>query len=257
MKITVTEVPNAVSALPEWWDELVRHVDSEASDVIVLPEMPFGDWPAGSGVFDQARWSAFEAEHDQWIGRFPELGDRLVICSRPVTIGSARHNEGFLWNSQRGYQGAHHKYYLPEEDGFFEASWYQRGEKDFSVVTSGDCTVGFLLCTEVWFAEHARAYGKAGANIVACPRATGRASLDKWIAGGRAAAVSSGAFCVSANRGGDDADGFAWAGGGWIIEPEEGEVLAVTDDQNPFVTVAVDMAIADNAKTTYPRYVAE
>ena len=62
---------------------------------------------------------------------------------------------------------------------------------------------------------------------------------------------------MSANRGGNDADGFAWAGGGWIIEPEEGQVLAVTDDQNPFVTVAVDMAIADHAKTTYPRYVAE
>jgi N-carbamoylputrescine amidase len=83
------------------------------------------------------------------------------------------------------------------------------------------------------------------------------ASSGKWLAGGRAAAVMSGAFCLSSNRSGIDATGFEWGGHGWIIEPEEGDVLAVTDRGQPFVTVDIDLAVADTAKRTYPRYVTE
>lgn len=83
------------------------------------------------------------------------------------------------------------------------------------------------------------------------------ASVDKWIAGGRAAAVISGAYCLSSNRGGIDQHGFEWAGTGWIIEPEEGDVLALTSLEHPFVTLDIDLTIAENAKRTYPRYVPE
>ncbi len=53
-------------------------------------------------------------------------------------------------------------------------------------------------------------------------------TTEKWIMGGRAAAVMSGAFCLSSNRGGVDARGHAWGGHGWIVEPEQGMVLGTT-----------------------------
>ena len=46
-----------------------------------------------------------------------------------------------------------------------------------------------------------------------------------------------------------------WAGTGWIIEPEEGNVLGLTSQENPFLTIDIDLKIADAAKDTYPRYV--
>ena len=92
---------------------------------------------------------------------------------------------------------------------------------------------------------------------LAAPRATLASSVDKWLAGGRAAAVMAGAFCLSSNRGGVDEQGSVWAGSGWIIEPEEGELLARTSTDHPFVTLEIDLAAADAAKGTYPRYVPE
>jgi N-carbamoylputrescine amidase len=43
---------------------------------------------------------------------------------------------------------------------------------------------------------------------------------------------------------------------GWVIDPE-GEVLATTTVDDPFVTVDVDLDVARRAKATYPRYVRE
>ncbi|WP_036976655.1 hypothetical protein, partial [Pseudoalteromonas luteoviolacea] len=48
-----------------------------------------------------------------------------------------------------------------------------------------------------------------------------------------------------------------WGGGGWIIEPEEGQVLGVTAGDHPFLTLEIDLRIAETAKKTYPRYVSD
>jgi N-carbamoylputrescine amidase len=46
-----------------------------------------------------------------------------------------------------------------------------------------------------------------------------------------------------------------WGGSGWIIEPEEGKVLGVTTREQPFLTLEIDISVAEAAKHTYPRYV--
>ena len=48
-----------------------------------------------------------------------------------------------------------------------------------------------------------------------------------------------------------------WAGQGWIIEPEEGDVLGVTSRSEPFITLDIDLHLAENAKLTFPRYVVD
>src|SRR3712207_7924885 len=52
--------------------------------------------------------------------------------------------------------------------------------------------VGFLICTEMWFGERARAYGDQKAHLLAIPRCTPNESLDRWLAGGRTAAIVAG-----------------------------------------------------------------
>ena len=148
------------------------------------------------------------------------------------------------------------KYYLPDENLFWEATWYKRGELDFTPKQVGDVKVGMAICTEIWYTEHARNYAKSGVHIVASPRATEISSADKWIAGGRACAVMAGAFCLSSNRGSLDINGMHWAGQGWIIEPD-GEVLGLTSEEAPFLTIDIDLQSAEYAKKTYPRYVLE
>ena len=75
------------------------------------------------------------------------------------------------------------------------------------------------------------------------------------MAGGQAAAVVSGAYCLSSNLSGTTTEGGDYAGVGWIIEPSEGKVLGLTSSQKPFLTLDIDVGEADRVKKTYPRYV--
>ncbi|MBW3618633.1 MAG: carbon-nitrogen hydrolase family protein [Actinobacteria bacterium] len=255
MKVTVCQLSDVASELEEQWDALAAHCRHEAPDLVVLPELGFSPWLAATDTPDQAAWDDSVAVHERWLERLPELGATVVVGSVPIVDAGRNHNAAFVWTADAGPVHAHRKYHLPDEPGFSEARWYERGPKEFVPVDTPVARLGFLLCTEMWFTEHARAYARAGVEVLASPRGVGRASLDKWIAGGRAGAVMSGAYGVSSNRGGVDARGFEWAGAGWIIEPEEGEVLALTSDDEPFVTRDVDLDVARTAKSTYPRYV--
>lgn len=257
MKVTVCQLHEGPRGPEVEWSRLVEHVGASASDLVLLPEMPFYSWLARASQVDVEAWVAAVCSHDGWLARLDELAPAAVLGTRPVILDGQRHNEGFAWDARHGYLSVHHKYYLPDEDSFWEASWYQRGSKSFEPAEVAGARVGFLICTEMWFTEHARRYGRAGVQLLATPRATLGASADKWLAGGRAAAVTSGAYCLSSNRCGIDSRGAVWAGEGWIIEPEEGEVLARTSMEVPFVTKEIDLDVADAAKQTYPRYVEE
>jgi len=255
MKVTVCELPNEPRALERQWISLIEHVHSEHSDLVVLPEMPFHRWLAHTSEVRETDWLAAVQTHDQWMARLDEIGVP-VIATRPVVDNGRRRNAGYIKDTGKDACFLHDKYYLPDEPGFFEASWYQRGEGDFFVAQTSRGRVGMLICTELWFNHHARSYAAQDIQLLACPRATPNNHPDKWVAGGRAAAVVSGAFCLSSNLSGSTPQGGDYAGLGWVIHPEEGEVLGLTSRDAPFLTVEIDLDDADRAKRTYPRYVA-
>lgn len=257
MRATVCEIRNDPIGLERDWAALVRHVKTEKSDLVLLPEMPFYDWVTRTHQVDPDMWQKSVMAHDYWMQKLPELSVSIVIGSRPVTHHGRRLNQGFIWESKSGYTPSHFKYYLPDEDGFWENSWYERGERDFCLLQCKGVKVGFLICTELWFSLHAREYAKEGIQVLVCPRATPKGSVDKWIAGGRTAAVISGAFCLSSNFSGPNTKDIEFGGAGWIIEPEEGSVLGVTSHKRPFLTLDINLEEADKAKHTYPRYVAD
>jgi N-carbamoylputrescine amidase len=255
MRITVCELPGDPDRLEEGWAGLVDHVAAEGSDLVVLPEMPFSRWLAATRDVDAAEWDAAAAAHAAWVGRFSELGGAAVVGSSPVVRDGRRLNEAFVWDDG-DYRIAHDKYYLPDEDFYWEATWYERGDGSFDVTDAAGATTGLLVCSELWFPDRARAYGRDGASIIAAPRATPWSSRERWLVAGRHVAISGGAFCVSSNRSGDDPSGLRWAGLGWVIDPD-GAVVAETSEDQPFQTVEIDPTVAREARATYPRYIPE
>jgi N-carbamoylputrescine amidase len=253
INMTVCELQDRPDDFAHDWEGLVAHVKHTSSQLVVLPEMPFFPWFAVSRRYSSRIWVEAVKAHDRWMARLQELEPAVVIGSRPVNTGEKRLNEGFIWDPVGGYRGVHNKYYLPNDPGFWEATWYQRGKGDFDLAHSGELRLGFLICTELWFMDRARAYGRAGAHVIVTPRATGKPTVDKWLVGGRAVAVVSGAYSLSSNRFSDEID---LGGQGWIVGPD-GEVLGLTSRMQPFVTVSVDLGKAEIAKKTYPRYVLE
>lgn len=257
MRLTVCELPNDSTDFGPVWERLVEHVGDQQSDLVLLPEMPFYQWLSQTDDVDPVEWTRSVRAHDEWITRFDELAPATIISTRPVIEDGRRRNVGFVWELETGAVDIHAKYYLPDEPGFWEASWYQRGSGDFSVAETSHGRVGFLICTELWFTQHARKYGQQGVHIIVCPRATPASTATKWLAGGQAVSVVSGAFCLSSNFSGATAGGGDFAGFGWIVEPEEGAILGTTSVDQPFLTVDVNLDDANRAKTTYPRYVKE
>lgn len=254
LKVTVCELHDDPGMFAQDWGQLAAHTKAEGSDVVLLPEMPFSSWFARSHVFDGELWAEAVRAHETWQTRLQDLAPATIISSRPVNGNGCRLNEGFVWEAGTGYRAAHTKYYLPEEEGYWEASWYDRGDGQFTAIEAGPLRIGFLICTEMWFTERARAYGKSGIHLLASPRATGAETVDKWLAGGRTAAVVSGAFGLSSNRASSPGKAAEFGGQGWIVGPD-GDVLGLTSQERPFVTLEIDLSEAERAKQTYPRYV--
>ena len=256
MKVTVCQMENRTKFFAQNWDCLVFHVQKNKSDLVLLPEMTFYPWFAVNKTFEPRVWDAAVKTHDRWEKRFPEMSPAVICGSRPVNREGRRFNEGFIWEEETGYRAVHTKTYLPNEEAYWEAQWYEAGDGRFEVVEAAGVRIGFAICTDLWFYHHHREYGRQGAHLLLCPRATPNGTLDKWLAGGQAAAVVSGAFCLSSNRANSFKDETDLGGEGWVIDPD-GKVLTKTSKNQVFQTIEIDIEDAERAKSTYPRYVKE
>jgi N-carbamoylputrescine amidase len=257
MKVTVCELPDNWTRNDTLWNALIDHLASASSDLLVLPEMPFYPWITRSDQADPAIWDNAVSAHNAWIKRLEELPVAMTALSRPVIQGKHRLNQGIVWTRQDGVRPCHEKYYLPDEPGYFEATWYHRGSGRFQAARINGVTIGFMICTDLWFTDRAREYKTQGVDILICPRATPASREDIWVPGGRAAAIVAGAFCLSSNFNGPNVPGEDFGGAGWIIEPERGAVRGLTDQRQWILTLDIDLEEARAAKQTYPRYVME
>ncbi|MBT6339843.1 MAG: carbon-nitrogen hydrolase family protein [Desulfobacula sp.] len=257
MRVTVCELPNNWTEFDTYWKQMIHHLEMEKSDLLILPEMPFFEWITKSNLVDPSLWKKAVKSHDKWMDRLSELPVAMTIASRPVIENGKHLNKGFIFTLEKGVILVHDKYYLPDEPGYYEASWYERGEDSFKIILINGIKIGFLICTEIWFTQRARQYLRQDIDILVCPRATPKTKVDIWVTGGKAAAIVSGAYCLSSNYNGPNTSEEDFGGTGWIIEPERGDVLGFTSLDQNFLTLDIDINDAKKAKKTYPRYVKE
>ncbi len=251
MRVTVCQLPHEANALAAAWAGLREHTVAHASDLVLLPEFALVEAIWEREHFDVARWNSVEIEARSQLRRLAELRADHVVGTRPARTNGRRSNQGYLWSVASGVQPLRSKYYLPEEPGSWEATWFQRGDPEFPAFHAGPVSFGLNICTELWAVETYAAYAALGVTLLLSPRATSLATTTKWLAAGMVAAVRSGAFSLSSNR--VDPTG-ACGGGGWIIDPD-GQVLAITSAAEPFATREIDLTKAATAKRSYPRYV--
>ena len=258
MKVTVCQIDPRKDYLDKTLLKLAAHANSEKTDFVLLPEMVFSEWLAADKTPDRNEWAEAAENHNRYIGNLSTLGVKAVMGTRPIiNAGGSRRNEAFLWTKETNSAiGVREKYYLPDEEKYWEHSWYDRGLKAFDTVCAGEARVGVLICTEMWFFEWARHYAASLVDIICVPRATPHGSLDKWLAGGQASAVCSGAYSLSSNLWYPPGEKADCGGLAWIIDPD-GNILATTNSDKPFATVEIDLEFARTSKSTYPRYVPE
>ena len=251
MRVTICELPHETGALTAAWAALCEHTAAHGSQLVLLPEFAVVEPVWESERFDAERWSAIETRGAEHLRCLPDLGAEHVVGTRPVTENGRRLNQAYLWSTAAGVEPLRSKFYLPQEPGNWEATWFERGDPVFPVFHAGPVSFGVNICTELWALGTYGSYAAHGVELLLSPRATELATMKKWLAVGVVAAVRSGAFSLSSNR--VDPTG-GCGGGGWIIDPG-GEVLAVTSAAEPFATREIDLSQAAAAKDSYPRYV--
>lgn len=258
-RLAVCEAGAEMQAGDAAWERVVAAARRIAADLLLLNEMPFGPWIAAAERPDPAAAAESRRLHEDGMGRLGELGVPVVLGSRPVAGGRAAWNQAFLWTAAEGPRPAGHtKQFFPDEEGYWEARWFEPGPERFGIARppapGGGIRVGFLICTDVWFNERARAYGRRGVDLIAVPRATPAASTDRWRTAVRMAALVSGCYVASSNRAGTDSRGQTFGGRGWIFSPD-GDLLAETSDASPVAVAEIDLDLVIRARQEYPRYV--
>lgn len=257
MKVTVCELSNDPSKFEKEWVQLAAHCQSQKSDLVLLPEMPFYPWIANrTTVSEDLKIKTVEG-HEKWLKRIEELGVGMVAYSKPVIKEDQFYNTAYIWTQSEGHQAVHTKHFFPEEEGFYEGTWFTQPPEHFELLEVQGLKISFLLCTEIWFTQYARKYGLDGIDLLLCPRATGKGSVPQWIRCGQTLSVISGAYCLSSNRTGMGDENFHWGGAGWISQPMDGHLLGTTNDTTPFLTMEIDLSKSKLAKENYPLYVKE
>ena len=249
MRITVCELPHEPVELPRAWARLREHTAREHAELVLLPEFAFVDPLWKSARFDEQQWSHASTICQAWIQRLDELGVAYVVGTRPVTRKGRHFNEGFLWSRTGMFTPLRRKFFIPDEPEVWEGRWFDRGDRYFPRYKAGALAFGLNICSELWALDTYAEYSSMNLHAVMCPRATGGATLHKWMCAGTVAAVRSGAYCISSNRVHADGSG---GGAGWVISPD-GELLCQTSGDAPFGTVDLDLRVAESAQSTYPR----
>lgn len=229
-------------ACPDIWD-----VPLPRTDLLVLPELALTPWLCATPDVDPRAWA--DAAARQPLERLAELNASVVIGTMAVVESGRRYNDGFCWTAESGLRTVHRKTFLPDEPGFWEATWYDRGPVDFAAFDTSAGRIGVSICTEMWFTQHLY----PDVELVVVPRATPIQTSEKWLAGGAAHAVTTGAFCISSNRA-ETVAGTTMGATAWVIDPD-GNLLAVSSPTQPVIACDIDVRVARSAKITYPRYV--
>jgi N-carbamoylputrescine amidase len=256
MKFGVCEIPSGMVPRDEVWRQLAGQVQKLRPDILLLNEMPLGPWLAASATKDDHALRDSQRLHEDGVAYFPDLGVPVILGTYPSVERGRSVNQAFTWEASSGLMPVHTKQFFPDEEGFYEARWFERGETHFRLADLHGLKVGFLICSEVMFNEWARYYGRQGAQVIAVPRATGPRSWRRWRTALAMAAIVSGCYVVSSNRCGVDRSGQEFGGHGAIFDPQ-GELIDETSAQQPVVAVELDIDQIAQAQKSYPCYVAE
>lgn len=254
MKLAVCELPDNLSLQHLAWHDLLARIEQDQPDLAILNEMPFGHWLAGEDVFDPVLAAASVNVHSCALSALGNL-PCAVLSSRPVAGPHKLSNEAFLLSGGT-YQTIHHKQYFPQEEGFYEDSWFGSQRSGFEVVEYKGLRLGVLLCTELMFTEWARHYRRQGAHVIVVPRASGT-SVHNWHAAAAMAAIVSGCYVLSSNRAAAVGENESNFGGRGFIYAPGGELLIETSSTTPFASVEIDFDCIVNAQESYPCYVRE
>jgi len=144
------------------------------------------------------------------------------------------------------------KLHIPEEPGFWETSHYAAGEAAAVPITVPglDVPIGVQICSDINRPEGCHLLGAMGAEAILAPRATERATFERWSVVFRSNALTSAAYVLSVNRPAPERG--VLIGGPSIAVDPGGTILLQTLE--PIGVVTISREVIRQARIDYPGY---
>jgi N-carbamoylputrescine amidase len=255
MKIMCVEWPASLQPESAAFDLIAKQIAGDMPDMLVTNEMPFGDWAWSVPGFDREVAERNVQLHEAGLNVLRSLDVPIVMSSRPVWVGTHLVNEAFAL-AEGKYHRLHQKHYFPSQAGWYESSWFHAGVNGFEVSDIGGLKVGVALCTDLMFNERARAYGRAGADLIIVPRATG-VDVQSWRIACAMAALVAGSYVISSNRVGPmTGTDILFGGVGMAFAPGGAQILETSREQ-PMRSFDANPAVSAEKRQQYPCNVTE
>ncbi|MDH3270048.1 MAG: carbon-nitrogen hydrolase family protein [Gemmatimonadota bacterium] len=247
----VTEVFFGVDGA-ERLDRCLGDARNDGAELVVLPELPLNGWaPHSKTPRDEDAEPPDGPRQRVMADAARRAGVALVggaIVRDPRT--GARHNTALVYHPDGACVARYRKVHLPEEEGYWETSHYERGDEAPPVVDGLPLRVGLQICSDVNRPHGFQLLAARHAEVVCAPRATPPETYDRWRLVLRANAITSGCWVVSANR--PRPEHGASIGGPSVVISPSGDVIAETTD--PLHTVTLDRSSVISARAEYPGY---
>ena len=188
-RISTCEFPDTAELAAAMWQQLAGAFNDKPVDLLVLPELAGVDSFWSSPTFDEAVWLDAVATHAILDEHLRRIAAKRIVGTRAVAEGTRRWNETFLWTAVGGLVSGRAKALLPQQEGGWEETWFDRGSQHAMPMCDGALCFSELVCTELMVSTAARRLGQSGVQIIAAPRATG--SHPRWEVAARALCVCS------------------------------------------------------------------
>jgi predicted amidohydrolase len=225
---------------------------SQGAQLAVLPEIPLNPWSPARKTpqVDEAEAPA-GPRHRAMSEAAREVGIALIGGAIIRDPKSGRcHNTALAFDRSGELVGSYRKLHLPEEEGFWETSHYDPGDKPPSVIHGLPMRVGIQVCSDVNRPEGSLLLGALGAEVIVCPRATEAATFPRWKTVLTANALTSCTYLISVPRPQPEF-GVPLGGPSFVVAPT-GDVLV--ESTEPIALVTIERNVIEQARQRYPGY---
>ena len=151
--------------------DALKQAHSQGAQLAVLPEIPLNAWsPASKVRQDDEVEPPAGPRHRAMSDAAREVGIGLIggaIIRDPKT--GRCHNTALAFDTSGELIGSYRKLHLPEEEGFWETSHYDPGDKPPSVIHGFPMQLGIQVCSDVNRPEGSLLLGALGAEVIVCP----------------------------------------------------------------------------------------
>ncbi|MEY9137179.1 putative amidohydrolase [Bradyrhizobium diazoefficiens] len=148
-RVATCEFPDRTDEVSAMWRRLERELAKAPVDLLVLPELAGVDSFWGSPVFSEVVWRQAVTTHAKISDELKRLTAKRALGTRAVEVDTRRWNETFLWKPESGLVRGRPKAWLPQQEGGWEATWFDRGPQNVLPVRDDELCFAELVCTEI------------------------------------------------------------------------------------------------------------